>query len=81
MEKQICLHCLKKVTATCTVDDKSERMGMLEFVHVLVLRNMNGEIFFIDTSVEMAEFIAQFKNTGRKTESPENKAIFEVKCK
>ena len=43
--------------------------------------NMDGEIFFIDASVEMAEFIAQFKNTGRKTESPENKAVFEVKCK
>ena len=42
---------------------------------------MIGEIFFIDTSVEMAEFIAQFKNTGRKTESPENKVVFEVKCK
>lgn len=35
----------------------------------------------IDSNVEMSEFIAEFKATGRKLDFPDNKAVFEVKCK
>ena len=35
----------------------------------------------LDHSAEMAEFISQFRASGRKMDTPENKAVFDVKCR